>query len=181
MLTACDHQDLDVYIESESYSNAADFVGNNYNLTLFHAALKQANLLEMLKEQGPFTLFAPEDKAFNDLGIVRASDFASMDQDSLRSMLLYHILPRRLYVADVPRGTIDNKYRNLADTELFLGYHYEKACSECVLRSDLYANGAKSVLATQDKVMANGVLHVINKVLKYQTTVQVELLHLNRQ
>ncbi|MGJ1265357.1 fasciclin domain-containing protein [Sphingobacterium spiritivorum] len=172
LFISCEHKDLDLYVESENYSNASDFVGNNYNLSLFHAALKQADLLELLKQEGPYTVFAPSNKAFNDLGIVRASDFAAMDQDSLRNMLRYHILPRRLYTNDVPRKTIDNKYVNMLDKELYIGYDYRKDCAECVLQSDMYINGSKSVLATQDMVLANGVLHMIDKVLKYEATLQ---------
>ncbi|WET67017.1 fasciclin domain-containing protein [Sphingobacterium sp.] len=170
--SACNNKDLDLYVESENYSNAADFVGNNYNLSLFYAALKQADLLDLLKQEGPFTLFAPNNKAFNDLGIVRTSDFASMNQDSLRHMLQYHILPRRLYSNDIPPNTIDNKYVNMADKELFIGYKYSKGCDGCLVQSDVYVNGAKSVVPTQNIVLANGVLHMIDKVLKYHTTVQ---------
>ncbi|GAA4167698.1 hypothetical protein GCM10022218_01420 [Sphingobacterium ginsenosidimutans] len=169
---ACNNKDLDVYVESDKYSNAADFIGNNYNLTLLYAALKQADLLNLLKEEGPYTLFAPTNKAFNDLGIVRASDFSSMKRDSLRQLLLYHILPRRLYTSDVPPNTIDNKYVNMMEKELFIGYKTQKVCAECNLISDLYVNGSKSVSATQNIVLANGVLHVVDKVLKYNPTIQ---------
>lgn len=169
---ACKNKDLDLYVESDKYSNAADFIGNNYNLSLFYAALKQADLLDMLKQEGPYTVFAPTNSAFNDLGIVRASDFAGMKQDSLRQLLLYHMLPRRLYTSDVPPNTIDNKYVNMMEKELFIGYKNQKACAECTLISDFYVNGSKSVLATQNIVLANGVLHVVDKVLKYNPTIQ---------
>ncbi|MDR2276022.1 MAG: fasciclin domain-containing protein [Sphingobacterium sp.] len=169
---ACNNKDLDLYVESDDYSNAVDFVGNNYNLSLFSAALKQAGLEELLKEEGPYTVFAPDNQAFNDLGIVRASDFAAMNQDSLRQALLYHILPRRLYTADVPANTIDNKYLNMMDKELFIGYQYRKDCAECVLVSDLYVNGSKSVSTSQNVVLANGVLHMVDKVLKYYPSLQ---------
>lgn len=170
--SACNNKDLDLYVESDNYSNAADFIGNNYNLSLFYAALKQADLLDLLKQEGPYTLFAPNNKAFNDLGIVRASDFAEMNRDSLRQSLLYHILPRRLYTGDVPVNTIDNKYINMVDKELFIGYKYEKVCTECLITSNLYVNGSKSVATTQNIVLANGILHMVDKVLKYHKTVQ---------
>jgi len=169
---ACKHDELQVYQESDNYSSAADFVKNNYNLTLFHAALAQANLLDELSKGGPYTVFAPSNKAFNDLGIVRASDFAAMNKDSLRTMLQYHILPRVLYRNDIPANTIDNKYVNLAGKELFVGYKYEKPCTTCNVRADIYINGALAPKTTQDKVLANGVLHMLDKVLKYQATVQ---------
>lgn len=170
--SACKHDELQVYKESDNYSNAADFVKNNYDFTLFYAALKQANLLDLLSKEGPYTLFAPTNKAFNDLGIVRASDFAAMNKDSLSSMLKYHILPRILYRNDIPVNTIDNKYVNLAGKELFLGYKYEKACTTCGVIANVYVNGALAPKETQNTVLSNGVLHALNKVLKYQTTVQ---------
>lgn len=169
---ACKHDELQVYKESDNYSNAVDFVKNNYNFTLLYAALKQANLLDELSKEGPYTLFAPNNKAFNDLGIVHASDFAAMNQDSLRMMLRYHILPRVLYRNDIPANTIDNKYVNLAGKELFVGYKYEKACSTCNSIADIYINGALAPKVTQNITLSNGVLHLIDKVLKYQPTLQ---------
>jgi len=177
LLSSCKHEDLDIYEESENYSNAADFLANNYSLSLFHAALKQANLLDLLKQEGPYTLFAPDNNAFNALGIVRASDFSSMNQDSLRAMLLYHILPRRLYNRDIPNYTIDNKYMNMVDKEVFIGYRFSNSCTSCNVLSEIYVNGSKSVYATQNIALANGVLHVIDKVLKYDKTLQDVLTH----
>lgn len=168
----CKHDELQVYQESDNYSSASDFVKNNYRLTLFYAALESAGLLEELSKEGTFTVFAPSNKAFNDLGITHARDFGKMDRDSLRMMLQYHILPRVLYRNDIPMNTIDNKYVNMAGKELFIGYKYANPCSDCVVTADIYVNGSLAAKQTQNAVLANGVLHVLDKVLKYQPTIQ---------
>lgn len=171
-LFSCKHQDLDVYQESENYRNAADFIANNYELSLFHAALQRSGLLEELRGKGPFTIFAPGNSAFNHIGIVRPSDFDRMNKDSLRFMLQYHILPRRLFRDDVPVNTIDNKYVNLAGKELYLGFRkYDISCPSCIT-NQLYVNGVNAPKPTQNVALANGVLHLLDEVLKYKPTVQ---------
>jgi len=169
---SCKHEDLNIYKESENLANIIDFSKNNYELTLFHAALIQVGLTETLTSEGPFTFFAPNNKAFNDIGVTKASDFASMDQDSLKMMLKYHILPRRLNYSDVPPNTIDNKHTNLANLELYLGNSFNIPCSTCSAIVGFYVNGATIQKLGTDIPLANGVLHVINKVLKYSPTVQ---------
>eukprot|EP01133_Synstelium_polycarpum_P002873 gene2873-3299_t len=157
MLHACKHEDLQIYQENKNYRNAADFVQNNYDLTLFYAAIQQAGLVETLRGEGPFTVFAPNNAAFNDLGITKAADFAKMNKDSLKFMLQYHILPRRLYSDNVPANTVDNRYLNLADKKLYIAYNKRA--------NRLYINGASA--SPQNVILANGVLHVLNKVIKY--------------
>ena len=56
------------------------------------AAVVQAELLETLQGDGPFTLFAPTDQAFADAGI----DLAALDtvegKAALTDILLYHVV-----------------------------------------------------------------------------------------
>ena len=159
-INACKHDDLEVYQENKNYRNAADFVKNNYDLSLFYAALQQADLVETLKGEGPFTLFAPNDAAFNDLGITKPADFAKMNKDSLKLLMKYHVLPRRLYLDDVPKGTVDNRYDNLAGKRSYLALFSRNGTSR------MYVNGAMA--GPVDVVLANGVLQVLNKVIKYR-------------
>lgn len=171
-LQSCKHEDLNIYKESENLANIIDFSKNNYELTLFHAALIQVGLTETLTSEGPYTFFAPSNKAFNDIGVTKASDFASMDQDSLKMMLFYHIIPRRLNFTTIPPNTIDNKYRNLADKELYLARFSESLHNS----NRFFVNGAETDELSADIPLSNGVLHTIDKVLKYKPTVQDILL-----
>lgn len=159
-ISACKHDDLEVYQENKNYRNAADFVKNNYDLSLFYAALQQTDLLETLKGEGPFTLFAPNDAAFNDLGITKPADFAKMNKDSLKLLMKYHVLPRRLFRDNVPKKTVDNRYDNLAGKRSYLGLFSTDGLNR------LYVNGA--LAGPVDVILSNGVLHVLNKVIKYR-------------
>lgn len=169
LTNGCDHDDYTIYEQNTLIRPAADFIQNNYNLSLFYAAIKKTGMVEELNGDGPFTVFVPDNAAFNGLGIYRDDDFDQMDPDSLDFLVRYHILGRRLYLSDVPVGAVDNPYTNLADKELMLasgttglfepGYGY--------YGNSLVVNGAYSAQGNRDINVANGVVHMIDKVLKY--------------
>lgn len=161
---ACTHDDLEVFKPSENYSNLVDFAANNYDLSLFAAGLEYTGLADTLRTAaGPFTVFAPSNTAFNALGVTQAADFALLNRDSLKMMLRYHILPRRLYTADVPDKTADNFYTNLAG--LPLGVDLKLGSTEP--GTYFYAGGAR--VSRRDVVVSNGVLHLLEKAIKYST------------
>ena len=66
--------------------------GSFKNLT---AALKAAGLAKTLCGKGPFTLFAPDDKAFDKHPKGFVSDLTK-DPKRLKAVLTYHVLPRTL-------------------------------------------------------------------------------------
>ena len=76
----------------------AQCTGNHNSLV---ASVVQAELLETLQGDGPFTVFAPTDQAFADAGI----DLASLDtpegKATLSDILLYHVLDGEVPAANV--------------------------------------------------------------------------------
>jgi uncharacterized surface protein with fasciclin (FAS1) repeats len=64
------------------------------------AAVQAAGLVEVLQSAGPFTVFAPTDEAFAKLpaGTVEA---LIADPDTLRQVLLYHVVPGKVMADDV--------------------------------------------------------------------------------
>ncbi|MAC19328.1 MAG: beta-Ig-H3/fasciclin [Phycisphaerae bacterium] len=66
------------------------------------AALKAADLVEVLQGAGPFTVLAPTDAAFAKLpaGTVE-SLLKPENKDTLRTILLYHVIPGRVYADTV--------------------------------------------------------------------------------
>lgn len=66
------------------------------------AALEAAGLVETLKGEGPFTVFAPTDEAFAKLpaGTVE-SLLEPGNRDQLVAILTYHVVPGELMAADV--------------------------------------------------------------------------------
>ena len=72
------------------------------NFSIFAQALVQTGLLDDLAEEGPFTVFAPNDEAFeafmSDLGIQRNE---LMVRSDLTDILKHHIVEERLETANI--------------------------------------------------------------------------------
>lgn len=66
--------------------------------------LEAAGLVETLKEKGPFTVFAPSDEAFAKL---RSGPLENLlkpeNKDNLKAILLMHVVPEDLLIADVKK------------------------------------------------------------------------------
>lgn len=171
LFTACKHEDLEITKENENFRVAADFIKNNYDLTLFSAAIEKSGMTSELRGAGPFTVLAPRNAAFQEIGINNASDFDRMNADSLKQLVQRHILTERLLSGDVPSNGVDIRYRTLAGTEI---YASQANISKYGPLSDafLFFNGAQVIRTNVN--LANGMLHVLNKVMKYtpKSTVQ---------
>jgi uncharacterized surface protein with fasciclin (FAS1) repeats len=115
------------------------------------AAVKAADLVETLKGEGPFTVFAPTDEAFAKLpeGTVE-SLLQPENKEKLQAVLLYHVVPGKVTAADV----VKLKSANTAN---------EMSLAIMVDGSTVKVNNAQ-VIQT-DIMTSNGVIHVIDTVL----------------
>ena len=120
------------------------------------AAVIQAELLETLQGDGPFTLFAPTDQAFIDAGI----DLAALDtpdgKTALTDILLYHVVG-----SAVPASAVTDCMSAAAVNGQPLSF---------TVGDGVMVNGANVTLA--DVNTSNGVIHVIDKVLTPTATRQ---------
>src|SRR5690606_30000616 len=68
-------------------------------------AVQAAGLVDTLKSEGPFTVFAPTDAAFAKLpaGTVEA---LLADPEKLRAILTYHVVPGKIMARDVRPGEV---------------------------------------------------------------------------
>ena len=121
--------------------------------TTLVAALQAANLVDTLKGEGPFTVFAPTDEAFAKLpaGTVEA---LLKDIPQLTNILLYHVVPGKVMAADVVG--LDGKS---AETALEGSQISVKIDGDKVILND-----SVMVIVT-DVQTTNGVIHVIDAVL----------------
>lgn len=155
---ACKHDRVTLFEPNLKFRPAGEFINNNYEFSLFNAALKITGLSETLNGPGPFTVFAPTDQAFNNIGIRKPVDFQKMNVDSLRIAMKYHIVSQRVSSIDVTYKTIDNPFNTLLNVPALLGmgdnadYHF-------------FINGSN--ITRRDIDLSNGILHSINKVIKY--------------
>jgi transforming growth factor-beta-induced protein len=117
--------------------------------TTLVAAVQAAGLVETLKGEGPFTVFAPTDDAFAKLP-AGTIDALLADPEALANVLLYHVVSGKVMAADV------------AEVEYALS---AQGAPIDVLVKDgkVFVNNAEVILT--DIKTANGVIHVIDTVI----------------
>lgn len=113
------------------------------------AALTAADLVKVLKGEGPFTVFAPTDEAFAKLpkGTVEA---LLKDKKKLSEILLYHVVPGKVPAEAVVKM---KSAKTVAGSDVKIE----------VKGGVVYLNNAK-VIKT-DIMTTNGVIHVIDTVI----------------
>lgn len=123
------------------------------SFTTLVAAVQAAGLVDTLKSEGPFTVFAPTDEAFAALpaGTVE-SLLKPENKDQLVSVLTYHVLSGKVMAADVM-----NKKMDVATVQ-----------GSDVLVNAISGNGVKvdgANVISADIEASNGVIHVIDAVI----------------
>ena len=86
-------------------AKAADIVDTAVSAGNFEtlvAAVKAAGLVETLKGEGPFTVFAPTDEAFAKLPAGTVEDLLKPEnKDKLIGILTYHVVPGKVMSGDI--------------------------------------------------------------------------------
>ncbi len=110
--------------------------------------LTDAGLIDTLKGEGPFTVFAPTDDAF---AAVPADTLAALGADKalLTKVLTYHVVPGKVMAADIVAGDV----ATVAGPTVKIS----------IVDGKVMVNDATVV--TADVAASNGVIHVIDKVL----------------
>ena len=118
------------------------------NFNTLVAAIQAAGLVDTLKGQGPFTVFAPTDDAF---AKIPEKDLNSLlkDKEALTRILTYHVVPGKVMSADVVK---------LESADTVEGQSVSIDATKGVKIND--ANVVKTDITT-----SNGVIHVIDTVL----------------
>ncbi|MCF2148221.1 fasciclin domain-containing protein [Desmonostoc muscorum LEGE 12446] len=129
-------------------ANIIDTATDNGSFKTLVAAIEAAGLADTLKGDGPFTVFAPTDAAFNKLpaGTV---DALLKDIPKLKKILTYHVVSGKVLAADVAK---------LKTAKTVEGSDVKIDASNGVKIND-------AKVATADVAADNGVIHVIDTVL----------------
>ncbi|GAB4451483.1 MAG: hypothetical protein OHK0041_14290 [Anaerolineales bacterium] len=115
------------------------------------AAVTAAGLVDTLKGEGPFTVFAPTDDAFAKLPAGTIDELLKPEnKQALTDILLYHVVPGKVMAADVV---------GLTSAATALG----KDVAIKVDMGNVYINDAQVIIT--DIETSNGVIHVIDSVI----------------
>jgi uncharacterized surface protein with fasciclin (FAS1) repeats len=128
------------------------------NFTTLVKALEAAGLVDPLKNEGPFTVFAPDDNAFKKLpqGTVES---LLKDTQKLKDVLLYHVVQGKVTSTQAMQMTSGGKIVELKT----LQGQTVKVSQRGFFGKSLYVNNAKVTKA--DIEASNGIIHVIDSVI----------------
>jgi uncharacterized surface protein with fasciclin (FAS1) repeats len=128
--------------------NIVDIAVSNDNFKTLVAAVQAANLVDVLKSPGPFTVFAPTDAAFAKLP---PGTITTLLQNipQLARILTYHVVSGKLMKADLEKvNSVISVEGSPISLDCSDGFEVKNAT---VLMSDIEAD--------------NGVIHVIDNVI----------------
>lgn len=143
--SSCDNNDDD---GPTGPDNVAGIVASNPSFSILNTAINRAGLGSALSG-GTLTVFAPDNAAFEASGISLATVNA-LPVPALDSILKYHVLGSTVSSGAVP---VSDAVSTLLGTRLFASRN----------TNGVFANGIK--VKTADVPAANGVIHVIERVL----------------
>lgn len=133
-------------------STIVEVAVNDARFSTLVEAVSKAGLVDALNSEGPFTVFAPTNDAFDalfkQLGIDGVEDLTA---EQLKPILLYHVVNGKVMASDVSTGMVPTLNEN-AKLDV-------KA-----KRGKVSINKSSNVIIT-DIETSNGVIHVIDNVL----------------
>jgi len=136
---------------------------NSKDHTTLVAALKAAGLVETLQGEGPFTVFAPVNKAFDKLPKGMAATLLKPENKAaLTAVLTYHVIPAKIsaadFVAAVQKSGGEATYKTVEGEELTVRQNGRRL-------EIIDAKGNKAFVTIADVIQKNGVMHVVDTVL----------------
>jgi uncharacterized surface protein with fasciclin (FAS1) repeats len=117
--------------------------------TTLLAAAEAAGLVDVLKSEGPFTVFAPTDEAFAKLPEGTVESLLA-NPDALRAILLYHVVPGKVMAAQV------------------VGMSEAATAQGATISISTYGESVRindATVLTADVEASNGVIHIIDTVI----------------
>ncbi len=138
-------------IQSTPEQTITGVVTTNQSFSLLASAVQKAGLAQTLNGTGPFTVFAPNNDAFQASGIT-STTINALSADQLKAILLYHTLTSKVPAANVPVGP-NAAVATAGGDSIYLTKN----------SNGVFVNGVKVVQA--DVAASNGVIHAIGNVL----------------
>ncbi len=137
-------------------NDIVDIAAGNPDFSTLVAALGAAGLVDTLRGDGPFTVFAPTNAAFDALPAGTVDSLLQPENvDTLRSILLYHVVPGSI--------TSDQVLGQRLDVATVNGQTVRVDGTGGKYAATVRVNDANVTAA--DIIATNGVIHVIDKVL----------------
>ncbi len=142
-------------VEGMADDPAATAASNNPELSTLVAAVEAAGLVDTLNGEGPFTIFAPVNSAFEALPEGTVDALLADPTGDLTTILTQHVVPGESLVAEdlIAAGTVSN----VAEGELTITAEGDTVTVD--------AGGGPATVVCANVPVANGTVHLIDTVL----------------
>jgi uncharacterized surface protein with fasciclin (FAS1) repeats len=137
---------------AEEPGTIVDVAMANPDFSTLVTALQEADLVETLQGEGPFTVFAPTDEAFAALP-EGALDELLADQEALQAVLLYHVVAGEVTSEEVMALEDGAEVETVEGSPLTVTFDGDMVMVDDATVTDV------------DIMASNGVIHVIDTVL----------------
>lgn len=144
--------------------NIVENAVNSKDHTTLVAAVKAAGLVETLMSEGPFTVFAPVNDAFENLPAGTVDNLLKPEnKDMLTKVLTYHVVSGKWDAAAIISKIKENG-GNFEITTVAGGklWAMMNGPMNVVIKDEM---GNVANISTYDVMQSNGVIHVVDKVL----------------
>lgn len=140
-----------------------EVAAGNSDFSTLVAAVKAAGLAETLMGDGPFTVFAPTNKAFADLpaGLVTAL-LKPENKATLQKILTYHVVSGNMMAKDVVAAITAGKGMVKPTTVEGTSFSVMAEMGKVKIKD---AQGNVASVTSTDIACSNGVIHVIDRIL----------------
>lgn len=147
-ISACNDDDDDPDPDPQPTLDIVETAQGETTLSTLVTALTEASLVATLQGEGPFTVFAPTNDAFDDLptGVL---EYLLANPTELASILQYHVVEGKVLSTDLATGPVTTLNGTI---------------QVVVSGGDVTLNGVADV-ETADVEATNGVVHIIDEVL----------------
>ncbi len=137
-------------------NNVVELAANTPSLSILAAAIEKAGLIEDLQGGGPYTVFAPDNAAFDALfDLLNVSGLDELTPSQLRPILLYHVVEGRVISSELPNGFVNTLNEGTAININNAVFTINTETDQLVELGD----------ATLNVQASNGVVHIVDTVL----------------
>ncbi len=141
--------------------NLMQMVASDTTLSFFNTAIQQStaipdSLSTRLSNNAPYTVLAPDNDAFRKLGFNTPADLDSVSPDSLRSLVLLHLIPQRLFSYDISDSST---FQTVSDSTLM--FNFTGLLTTVQVQGSVYTSNVISL----NSMAINGVLFKIDEIL----------------
>lgn len=140
---------VDAVLLPDAYQTVTGVVIKRYELQSLEDAVVNAGLSETLDGEGPYTVFAPSNDAFEGV------DLSGLSEEEVQDILTYHVLPEQVLSSDIESGS----YTTVNGATIDINADAEGSVSLTDQAGNTYT------VTTADLQGTNGVVHIIDGVL----------------